>query len=271
MVCFPNAKINIGLNIINKRTDGFHNIETIFYPIPLFDVLEFTETENNTTNLKTTGNNLNIPDNQNICLKAFELLNKDFNLKPLEIFLHKVIPSGAGLGGGSADAAFFIKFINNHFEIGLNDSQLEQYAAKLGSDCPFFIRNKAVFAYDKGGIFEAIKLDLSNYFIYLVKPDIFISTAQAYANVIPSKPKTSIKHLITSPIENWKDLIINDFESNVFSIFPILKQIKEELYNQGAIYASMSGSGSSIYGIFKNEPDIIENFNLHFNWISKLQ
>ncbi len=270
MICFPNAKINLGLNIISKRVDGFHNIETIFYPLALTDILEFIETDKNQTQIKMSGISLDIPDNQNICIKAYELLSQDFDLAPLEIFLHKIIPSGAGLGGGSSDAAFFIKYLNTYFKLGLSEYQLENYAAQIGSDCAFFIRNKPVFASGKGEVFEKIELDLSNYFIYLVKPDVFVGTQEAYSSVKPTIPDVSIKELVNGPIEEWKDLIFNDFERSVFKIHPQLNQIKENLYENGAIYASMSGSGSSIYGIFKNEPQKITNFAKHFNWISKL-
>jgi len=270
MICFPNAKINLGLNIINKRADGYHNIETVFYPIALCDVIEFVETKNNVTTIQTTGINLDIPDNQNICIKAYHLISKDYHLPPLELFLHKVIPSGAGLGGGSADAAFLLKALNTHYKIGLDDDRLEAYAVKIGSDCPFFIKNKAVFASEKGEVFEGIALDLKAYFIYLIKPNISVSTVQAYADVIPQKPTHSIKQLINNPIEQWKDQITNDFEKSVFIAYPLLKQIKTELYKHGAIYASMSGSGSAIYGIFKTEPERIESFNQYFSWISGL-
>jgi len=270
MICFPNAKINLGLNIISKRTDGFHNIETVFYPIALTDILEFIETDKNPCQFRTTGISLDIPDNQNICLKAYDLLSKDFALAPLEIFLHKIIPSGAGLGGGSSDAAFFLNHLNIYFKLGLSENQLENYAAQIGSDCAFFIKNKPVFACGKGEIFENIELDLSGYFIYLVKPEVFVGTAEAYSLVKPNKTDISLKTLINKPIEQWKDLIFNDFEKSVFKLYPQLDQIKMEFYERGAIYASMSGSGSSIYGIFKSEPEKIRNFEKHFNWISKL-
>jgi 4-diphosphocytidyl-2-C-methyl-D-erythritol kinase len=270
MICFPNAKINLGLNIISKRSDGFHNIETIFYPIGLNDVLEFVDNKTGKTEIKTTGIGLDISDDQNICMKAYQLLSKDYSFPPIDIYLHKVIPSGAGLGGGSSDAAFFIKGLNSHFKLNLSDNQLENYAIQLGSDCSFFIKNKAVFATGRGEIFEQLDLDLSGYFIYLVKPEIFVSTLQAYTSVAPLKPDFSIKESIQNPIENWKNRIFNDFEKNVFQLFPELEHIKMEIYRHGAVYASMSGSGSSIYGIFKNEPEKIEKFGNYFNWISKL-
>lgn len=271
MVCFPNAKINIGLNITSKRSDGFHNIETIFYPIGLSDILEFNKSDKYETVLETTGVALNINAKDNICYKAYELISNDFKLPPLDIFLHKIIPSGAGLGGGSSDAAFLIKEINKLFNLQWSTGKLEKTASILGSDCAFFIRNKAVFAYGRGEKFEDISLNLDNYFIYLVKPDVFVSTAEAYAGVKPVQPSISLKELITRPISEWKNTVVNDFELNIFGKLPTLSTIKSRLYEHGAIYASMSGSGSSIYGIFDKKPAFISEFKEHFNWISSLK
>jgi len=270
MICFPNAKINLGLNILSMRPDGYHNIETVFYPIKLTDILEFTDSTKNAISVKTTGLVLDIPDDQNICMKAYGMLSKDFSMGIIDLFLHKVIPSGAGLGGGSADAAFFIKYLNNHFRLGLTEFDLEKYAAIIGSDCAFFIKNKPVFASGRGEQLELIKLDLSNYYIYIIKPDVLVDTAQAYSRVTPVLPEISIKKLINRPIEEWKDALVNDFEKSVFPIFPDLGQIKEEMYQNGATYASMSGSGSSIYGIFKEEPIKIKKYKNYFNWISQM-
>lgn len=269
MICFPNAKINIGLNIISKREDGFHNIETIFYPIGLSDILEIIPAIKQ-TDVKTSGLALNINAEENICHKAYQLLSKSYKIPPLEIFLHKLIPSGAGLGGGSSDAAFLLKEINSLFKLGINQKGLENMASVLGSDCAFFIRNKAVFAKGRGDKFEEISLDLSGYYLYLVKPDIFISTADAYASVRPLLPEVSLKNLVEDPISDWKNKIINDFELNLFKKHPLLNNIKSELYKQGALYASMSGSGSALYGIFVNKPSKIPAFEEHFSWISEL-
>jgi 4-diphosphocytidyl-2-C-methyl-D-erythritol kinase len=270
MLSFPNAKINIGLNIVSKRADGYHDIETIFYPIGLCDALETIENKGIETNIEISGLELNIDGMQNICIKAYELLRKEFKLPSLEINLIKKIPSGAGLGGGSSDAAFTLKQINESFKLGLNTKQLQEYALKLGSDCAFFIENKPVFAHGRGEIFESINIDLSNYFIYLVKPDIFISTAEAYKAVNPAMPDKSLIDLIKQPIKNWKDLIFNDFEKNIFKLYPQLDKIKKALYNAGAIYASMSGSGSSIYGIFDRKPAEIDELHGNFSWIGKI-
>jgi 4-diphosphocytidyl-2-C-methyl-D-erythritol kinase len=270
MVSFPNAKINIGLNIVSKRQDGFHNIETIFYPIGLCDALEIIETENLGTTMSTHGLGLDIDGMQNICIKAYQLLKTEFKLPHVEMHLFKKIPSGAGLGGGSSDAAFALKQLNDLFGLGLSSDRLIEYSLKLGSDCAFFIENKAVFAHGRGEIFKPINLNLGQYFLYLVKPDVFVSTADAYNSVCPTKPQTSLIELINEPVVNWNDLIINDFEKIIFNVHPILDEIKLELYNAGTIYASMSGSGSSIYGIFKEQPKIIEKFKDYFSWIHSL-
>ncbi len=270
MVCFPNAKINIGLNITSKREDGFHNIETVFYPIPLSDVLEFVPSKNKITTINTTGLALNILGKENICFRAYQLLVEDFKLPALEIHLHKIIPSGAGLGGGSADASFLLREMNDFYKLNLTSEELEKLAAKLGSDCAFFIKNKPVFAYGRGEKFQSIDLELSNYYIYLVKPEVFVSTAEAYAGVIPAEPQNSLIELIKSPLSSWKSSIINDFEQSIFKKHTLLKEIKEELYSQGAIYAAMSGSGSAVYGIFENEPKENSRFEDCFTWISKL-
>lgn len=252
MITFPNAKINLGLSVIRKRTDGFHDLETVFYPVPLRDSLEIYSLSNKQEkfSLHQYGKViLGIPES-NLAVKAYLLLKKEFDLPPIDIHLYKNIPSGAGLGGGSADAAFMIKLLNEKFQLNLSDYQLEKYASVLGADCAFFIRNKPVFAKGIGNEFFPIQLSLKGYQIVVVKPDIFISTKEAFANVQPMQPKYSVKDIIHKPIQYWKDLLINDFECSVYPRYPIIKKIKEKLYECGAIYASMSGSGSSIFGLF---------------------
>ncbi len=253
MLKFPNAKINLGLNIISKREDGYHDIESCFYPIPLKDALEIIPSNN--LNFETTGLKIPGDSNDNLVLKAFELLNEDFDLPTLEIILHKNIPMGAGMGGGSADGAFMLTLLNDYFELNISTQELEQYALKLGSDCPFFIENKPKLVSGRGEVFENTKLDLSGYYLALVYPDIHISTGVAYGGVKPQKPEISVKEIIEQyPIEEWNKLLKNDFESGVFNKFPILQDIKNKLYENGAIYASMTGSGSTIFGIFKEQP-----------------
>ncbi|NPA68979.1 MAG: 4-(cytidine 5'-diphospho)-2-C-methyl-D-erythritol kinase [Chlorobi bacterium] len=255
MLIFPNAKINIGLNITKKRKDGFHNLETVFYPVNLCDILEFTKSEKKTS-FTVTGLEINIPDEDNLILKAFNLLKNDFKLPDLNIHLHKIIPFGAGLGGGSSDAAFMLKSLNNYFNLKLTNKNLESYAQKLGSDCPFFIQNKPVFAEGTGNIFHQTDLDLSNYFIAIVKPNFNISTKEAFSGITPEKPETSLKELIKLPVTKWKYVISNDFEKTVFKQYPEIKILKNILFEKGALYAQMSGSGSSVFAVFDFEPEL---------------
>lgn len=258
MVTFPNCKINIGLNITEKRKDGYHNIETVFYPIQWCDVLECITTKESITSLSISG--IDVPIEDNLVTKAYSLLKKDFELPNIQILLHKNIPSGAGLGGGSSDAAFMIKLLNNYFKLGLNNTQMQQYASILGSDCAFFIENKPLYAFNKGNEFEEINLDLSNYYIVIVKPNIHVSTAEAYAGVTPSKSELDLRKTIQLPVNEWKNIIKNDFENSIFKKHPSLNEIKQYFYSKGALYASMSGSGSSIYGIFNSEIDLKQDF-----------
>ena len=264
MILFPNAKINIGLNILSRREDGFHNLETIFYPLAIRDALEVVEADQ----MKFTSSGLEIPGDamDNLCLKAYYLLSKDYKLPPVHIHLHKNIPIGAGLGGGSADASFFIKLINQKFELGMDALQMEGYASKLGSDCAFFIQNKPAIAVDKGDQLQTIDLDLSSYFIMLVMPQVQVSTSDAYRGVRPATMASSLADLIKLPIEAWRVAIKNDFEPSVFLQYPIISEIKSKLYSAGALYACMSGSGSSVFGIFEKElklPDL-EQYNKVF-------
>ena len=264
MILFPNAKINIGLNILSRREDGFHNLETIFYPLAIRDALEVVEADQ----MKFTSSGLEIPGDamDNLCLKAYYLLSKDYKLPPVHIHLHKNIPIGAGLGGGSADASFFIKLINQKFELRMDTLQMEAYASKLGSDCAFFIQNKPAIAVDKGDQLQTIDLDLSSYFIMLVMPQVQVSTSDAYRGVRPATMASSLADLVKLPVEAWRVAIKNDFEPSVFLQYPIISEIKSKLYSAGALYACMSGSGSSVFGIFEKElklPDL-EQYNKVF-------
>ena len=263
MITYPNAKINLGLNITEKRPDGYHNLETIFYPINLQDALEvkLLEGSNDPYQLHMSGNAIEGTPESNLVVKAYRMLAEDFNIPPIDIHLFKHIPTGAGLGGGSADCAFMIRLLNEKFDLGLTIGQMECYAARLGADCAFFIRNTPVFAKGIGDIFEPVEFSLSGYYIVLVKPDIFVSTRDAFAHIKPQQPKRSLKEIITQPIETWNEAMVNDFEDSVFQKFPEIAAIKDKMYDLGAVYASMSGSGSSVYGIFK-EP--IENVDEKF-------
>jgi 4-diphosphocytidyl-2-C-methyl-D-erythritol kinase len=249
MIVFPHAKINLGLSIISKRPDGFHNLETIFYPLPLRDALEIVPSDKNL--FVQTG--LKIPGGQddNLVLKACRLLENHFpHIKQLEIHLHKVIPQGAGLGGGSSDAAETLHLINRFFNLKISSGLLSAYATELGSDCPFFMQSAPCFATGRGEILEPLSLDISNYSLLLVHPDIRINTGWAFSRIRPSLPKYSLKHSISKPVKEWIYTISNDFEPPVFEAHPQLQIIKKRLYDAGAIYASMTGSGSTIYGIF---------------------
>lgn len=257
MIAFPNAKINIGLNVVSKREDGFHNLETIFYPVKLSDALEFVPAEK--TELSNSGFVIDGQPENNLVLKAYQIIKKDFRIPPVKFHLHKAIPFGAGLGGGSADAAFALKMLNEYFKLNLTHSQLEEYASRLGSDCPFFIRNKPVFASGTGNIFQNIDLDLTEHSIVILKPPFSVNTAQAYKGILPVKPDNGLMESIQQPIEKWKDLIFNDFEKTVFQKFPQIQELKELLYSCGALYSSMSGSGSAVFGIFRHLPTNIDN------------
>lgn len=267
MLTFPNAKINIGLNIIEKRGDGFHNIESVFYPIELKDALEVARDKDaGSTGIRFSSSGIPIPgsSHENLCVKAYDLISKDYPLPPVKAHLHKAIPIGAGLGGGSADAAFFIKLLNDHFELGLAWGELHHYARQLGSDCSFFITNKPAFAEGRGDTYERIDLDLSKYFIAVVYPNIHIGTAEAYSGVKPKKPSYSLEQtILEKPVEEWKEIVHNDFEDSVFVKYPAIRSIKEKLYDRGALYASMSGSGSSVYGIFEKKIDLRDEFSMY--------
>lgn len=248
MICFPNAKINLGLNIVSKRPDGYHNIETVFYPIPVKDALEIVPAES--FSFTQTGIPVDAPPEKNLAVKAYMRLKERHALPPSEIHLLKVIPFGAGLGGGSSDAAFMLKLLNAYASLDLSEDELEEIAATLGADCPFFIRNVPVFATGTGNIFEPVDLSLKGYHLCLVKPDVSVSTAEAYARVTPAQPAVSLKEIVGSPVVTWKERMVNDFEDSVFPRYPVIRQIKETLYEAGALYASMSGSGSSVFGLF---------------------
>ena len=252
MIQFPNCKINLGLSILAKRADGYHELETVFYPIAVSDALEILPA----ANLTMTQSGITVPGDpaQNLCLKAYHLLKKDFPTLPaVQMHLHKNIPMGAGLGGGSSDGTTALMILNQQFTLGLNDQQLIAYASQLGSDCPFFVYNKACHATGRGEVLTPIQLDLSNYQFLLVHPGVHIATAWAFQQLNPHIKSESIQAIIEKPITDWKNYLINDFEAPVFKAEPKLSVIKDQLYQLGAIYASMSGSGSSLFGIFPKD------------------
>src|SRR5690554_2450612 len=247
MITFPNAKINLGLQVLKKRSDGYHDLETVLYPIPIYDALEIVEASE--TKLFISG--ISIPeDGDNLCNRVYKLLEAIYKLPPIHIYLHKRIPIGAGLGGGSSDAAFLIKLINDYFKLQLDSTQMINYASKLGADCAFFINNTSVFAEGIGGQFSELELDLSAYHLLVVKPPIHINTAEAYGDVLLRGEGRSLKQAILEPIDTWRESVFNDFEASVFKKYPVISQIKQNLYDAGAVYAAMSGSGSSLFAIF---------------------
>ena len=252
MLSFPNAKINLGLSILEKREDGYHNLESCFYPIPWKDSLEIIESS--ALRFETYG--LEIPGltSENLCTNAYELIKEDYDIPPVEIHLLKSIPMGAGLGGGSADGAFMLKLLNDHYQLGISITKLQKYALRLGSDCPFFIENVPVIASGRGEIFESTQLDLKGYFIALQNPSVHISTKEAFAEIKPTNARATISETIQLPLQEWKGNLMNDFETSIFPNHPEIEKIKADMYAQGALYASMTGTGSTVYGIFEEKP-----------------
>jgi 4-diphosphocytidyl-2-C-methyl-D-erythritol kinase len=255
MVLFPHCKINIGLHILEMRPDGYHGLQTIFYPMKLYDVAEIIESEDfslSMTGLKIPG----LPD-QNLCIRAYQILKKKFpELPPVSMHLHKHIPTGSGLGGGSSDGAFMLKMLNEKFALRLSIGELSKLAIELGSDCPYFLHEGACYAEGRGELLEPISLDLSSYCIALVHSGVQVSTRWAFSLIKVSNSASPIKEIIKLPIYSWKSALTNDFEAPVFSEFPALQKIKDSLYKQGAYYSSLTGSGSTIYGIFDKDPNL---------------
>jgi 4-diphosphocytidyl-2-C-methyl-D-erythritol kinase len=255
MVTFPPCKINLGLQVLAREADGYHNISTCFYPLPFEDVLEILPA----SDLTFTQSGIAIPGKpeDNICLKAYGLLSADHKLPPAQIHLHKVIPAGAGLGGGSADGAYTVRTLNQIFSLNLAQGLLESYARKLGSDCTFFLQGAPMIGTGRGDKLEPASISLRGKYLRLFKPDVHVSTAKAYSKVIPRASQESLAEILASPMSQWKDRLKNDFEESVFAEYPVVEQIKQRLYDSGAIYASMSGSGSSVFGLFENEMPVV--------------
>ncbi len=259
MIVYPNAKINIGLDILRKREDNFHDLESLFYPIQLCDILEVMPSDS--FSYSQSGISIAGDIEDNLVVKAFRLLQKSHKLPEVKIHLHKQIPFGAGLGGGSSDAAFMLSALNDIFELCISRQELKEKAAELGSDCPFFIENTPMLASGRGEILKPHPVSLRGMNLVLVKPDIAVSTAGAYAGISPAVPQNKLENLLQEPVSTWKDNISNDFEKSVFQKYPEIKTIKEKLCTMGAEYAAMSGSGSSVFGLFKHRP---ENINPNF-------
>lgn len=268
MLTFPNAKINLGLRIVEKRPDGFHNLQSCFYPVAWSDVLEVVPSD--TFGFSNSG--LPIPGaaDTNLCVRAYNLLKADFGLPPVRMHLHKLVPIGAGLGGGSADAAFALSLLNSRFSLRLTTPSLEDYARQLGSDCAFFIKNQPMYCLEKGDVFEEVAVDLRGYHLLLVYPNLSISTAEAYAAIRPRRPETPLLEALQLPIDTWRINIRNDFEDSLFPKYPLLATIKHQLYEAGAVYASMSGSGSTVYGLFNAPVTPPNQFRDYRVWQGKL-
>lgn len=269
MIVFPNCKINLGLNVLRKRKDRFHELETVFYPLPLQDILEITWLKRMTGEpgvpLSRSGLEIDSDNDNNLCVKAYWLLKKKFPQMPsIQMHLHKVIPSGGGLGGGSADAAFALMMLNEMCGLKLSKEQLLKFAAQLGSDCPFFIVNKPCFSKGRGELLEEIQLDLSAYKFIIVNPGVHVNTGAMFREIKPALPAKSLKEIIKEPVTHWKDEMKNDFEKVVFTLHPEIGRIKEELYNAGAVYASMSGSGSTVFGLFAKDKTVELSFPPHY-------
>jgi 4-diphosphocytidyl-2-C-methyl-D-erythritol kinase len=253
MLVFPNAKLNLGLYVTQRRPDGFHTLESVFVPLPWTDALELLPAEaGQATSLTLSGRPIPGDPATNLCVRAYELLQADFaQLPPVQLYLHKVVPIGAGLGGGSADAAFTLKAANDLFGLNLSAEALENYARRLGSDCAFFIQNKPVLAVEKGDVFEEINLDLKGLACVVVYPNLHISTAEAYARIAPQLSQHPLRAALAQPMNTWRDTVSNDFETALTPSYPVLAEIKQQLYAAGATYASLSGSGSAVYGLWE--------------------
>jgi 4-diphosphocytidyl-2-C-methyl-D-erythritol kinase len=269
MISYPNAKINLGLNIIRKREDGFHDIESVFYPVPWKDILEIVPEKSGKGSVAFTSTGIEIPSNgkENLCERVYHLMHDEFNLPSVKIHLHKMVPIGAGIGGGSADAAQTAVMLNEMFDLGLSEEKLEEIVAKVGSDCPFFIRNRPAYVTGRGEQLKPFDLDLTGMWMVLVNPNIHVGTAEAYSGISPQEPECSLKDELMKEVSEWSDCVKNDFESSVFSKYPVIRELKEQLYDDGAEYASMTGSGSTVFGIFSNKP---ENLSLPEGFSTKI-
>ena len=244
------------MNVVRKRQDGFHDIESVFYPVPWRDILEIVPQKSGKGKVKFTSSGITIPSdgNLNLCEQVYQLMHQEFGLFSIKMHLHKIVPIGAGLGGGSADAAFAATMLNHMFELNLTTDKLEQIVGQVGSDCPFFISNKPAYVTGRGEVLHPIDVDLSGYWIMLINPQIHIGTKEAYAGIKPAASTISMQHVLQEDVSEWKDVVVNDFEKSVFPAYPVISEIKKSLYAQGAVYASMTGSGSTVFGLFEEEP-----------------
>ena len=277
MITFPIAKINLGLNVVEKRADGYHNLETVFYPVPIKDALEVQVMDDAfpsevDCDLKVSNMLIEGDEQRNLVVRAYQLLKQDFPQLPrIHTHLWKGIPSQAGMGGGSSDCAYMIRLLNEMFQLQMSDSQMIDYAARLGADCPFFIKSTPCYAEGIGERMEAIALDLSDWYIGVVRPDIPVPTKEAFSRIHPHYPQKNCREVVKQPVESWKDELINDFEESVFALHPEIGEVKERLYRMGATYAAMSGSGSALFGLFRQTPELLsQEFSDMFTFSCKL-
>ncbi len=277
MITFPIAKINLGLNVVERRPDGYHNLETVFYPVPICDALEVTPMDElfpspYDCDLKVSNISIEGDEQRNLVVRAYQLLKQDFPQLPrIHAHLHKAIPTQAGMGGGSSDCAYMIRLLNEQFKLGLSTQQMTDYAARLGADCAFFILSRPAYAEGIGERLEPIALDLSRYWIAVVRPDIPVSTKEAFSLIRPHRPKKKCRDVVMQPIETWRNDLVNDFEQSVFALHPEIGAIKEQLYSLGAVYAAMTGSGSSVFGLFTANINLSEHFPEVFTYCGQLK
>ena len=260
MINFPIAKINLGLNLVSKRDDGYHNLETVFYPVPIKDALEVFPMEDGfpsdvRCDLKVTNLFIDGDEQKNLVVKAYNMIAQDYELPRVHVHLYKHIPTQAGMGGGSSNCAYMIRLLNEMFSLGMSDEKMIGYAARLGADCAFFIKAQPAYAEGIGEKLQPISIDLSGCKMLVVRPNIPVSTKEAFSLITPQVPKKNCLDIVRQPIETWKDELVNDFERSVFAIHPEIGRLKEMMYEQGAVYAAMSGSGSSVFGLFSDTPD----------------
>lgn len=263
MITFPIAKINLGLNVVEKRTDGYHNLETVFYPVPLTDVLEIMPMDDSfpsqyPCDLKVTNIHIEGDEQKNLVVKAYHKLAECYTLPRLHIHLHKGIPTQAGMGGGSSDGAYMIRMLNDACQLGMTADEMMTHALSLGADCPFFIQSRPAYAEGVGEKLQLIDLDLTGWHIVIVHPNIPVSTKEAFSLISPQPAKYNCREVVNQPVNTWKDFLVNDFEKSVFALHPEIAEIKRKLYDHGAVYASMSGSGSSVFGLFRNAPTTLD-------------
>ncbi len=276
MILFPQAKINLGLNVVERRPDGYHNLETVFYPVPLQDALEVQVMADEfpsdvDCDLKVTGISVEGDERRNLVVRAYELLKQEFPQLPrVHAHLYKAIPTQAGMGGGSSDCAAMLTLLNREFRLGLTEEQLISRAARLGADCPFFIVNRPAYAEGIGERLQPVGLDLGGWFLAVVRPDIPVPTKEAFALIVPRRPAVNCRDLVARPVEQWRGVLLNDFEKSVFAQHPEIGRVKEQLYELGAVYSAMSGSGSAVFGLFRKLFDLSDYFPNMFSRMIKL-